>query len=295
MEKNDIRSLGISLVLNLFIILLLPGIQETLVDTAKISVGFVELKDENRKISPKKIEKESAEKTIPQVKQEIKVQKENLEPVKKTENKPVKIENPDFEIDSLLTVDKSQVERTVFVKKDVLNNKAAPQVKTTEKITVTEGELKGQEKLQEIEQKKIKSIVSEKEIAGGFSSKDKGKEMEFTLLSPESDKIEGLPKGHKMGFADGDITAKWDSSNRNPIYPQSALERGLSGVVKLKVDIGIDGKINFLIVEKGSGIPEINRAIEEVGRTWKIYLTKNGLSVKGTVLLEYRFNLVRGE
>lgn len=119
--------------------------------------------------------------------------------------------------------------------------------------------------------------------------------MEFTLISSDSDKIEGLPKGHKMGFADGDITAKWDSANREPIYPETALERGLSGVVKLKADIGIDGTINELIVEEKSGIPEIDRAIEEVGRTWKIYLTKNGLSVKGTVLLEYRFNLVRGE
>ncbi|WP_372714606.1 energy transducer TonB [Ilyobacter sp.] len=295
MEKNDIRSLGISLILNLFIILLLPGIRETIVDTAKISVGFVELKDENRKITPKKTEKESVEKTIPQVKQEIKVEKENLEPVKKTESKPVKIESPDFEIDSLLAIDNPQVERTVFIKKEINNNKAAPQVKTTEKLTVTEGELKGQEKLKEVEQKNINSIVSEKEIAGSFSSKDKGKEMEFTLLSPASDKIEGLPKGHKMGFADGDITAKWDSSNRNPTYPQSALEKGLSGSVKLKIDIGTDGRVNSLIVEKGSGILEMNKAIEEVGRTWKIYLTKNGLSVKGTVLLEYRFNLVRGE
>lgn len=295
MEKNDIRSLGISLILNLFIILLLPGIRETIVDTAKISVGFVELKEENRKITPKKTEKESVEKTIPQVKQEIKVQKENLEPVKKVENKPVKIENPDFEIDSLLTIENSQVERTVFIKKDVMNNKAAPKVKSSEKLKVTEGDLKGQENLKEIEQKNIKSIVSEKELTGSFSAKEKGKEMEFTLMSPESDKIEGLPKGHKMGFADGDITAKWDSSNRNPVYPQTALKRGLSGAVKLKIDIGSDGRINSLIVEKGSGIPEINRAIEEVGRTWKIYLTKNGLRVKGTVLLEYRFNLVRGE
>ncbi|WP_320046771.1 energy transducer TonB [uncultured Ilyobacter sp.] len=295
MEKNDIRSLGISLILNLFIILLLPGIRETVVDTAKISVGFIELKDENKKVPPKKTEKESVEKTIPQVKKEIKVEKENLNPVKKKKIEPVKIENPDFEIDSLLAADKSLVERTVVIKKDTLNNKAAPQVETSEKLEVTDGELKGQEKLKEIEQKNIKSVLSEKEITGSFSSEEKGKEMEFTLLSPDSDKIDGLPKGHKMGFADGDITAKWDSANREPIYPQTALERGLSGVVKLKIDIGIDGRINSLIVEKGSGIPEINRAIEEVVRTWKIYLTKNGLSVKGTVLLEYRFNLVRGE
>ena len=295
MEKNDIRSLGISLILNLFIIFLIPGIRETVVDTAKISVGFIELKDENKKVPPKKTEQESVEKTIPQVKNEIKVEKESVDPVKKKKIEPVKIENPDFEIDSLLAVDKSLVERTVVIKKDDLNNKAAPRVETSEKLEITEGELKGQEKLKVIEQKNIKSILSEKEITGSLSSEEKGKEMEFTLISSDSDKIEGLPKGHKMGFADGDITAKWDSANRDPIYPKTALERGLSGVVKLKIDIGIDGRINSLIVEKGSGIPEINRAIEEVGRTWKIYLTKNGLSVKGTVLLEYRFNLVRGE
>lgn len=295
MEKNDLRSLGISLILNLLLIFFIPGISKTVVDTAKISVGFVELRDENRKISPKKTEKKPVEKTIPQTKQKITEKKENLQPAKKIEKNPIKIENPSFEIDSFLVTDNSVTERTVQIKKDIKNNVSAPQIKNVEKFEMIEGEIDGQEKLIEVEAKKIESIIGEKDIADEFSSRETGENMEFALMSPESDKIEGLPKGHKMGFADGDITAKWDSSNREPLYPKAALEKGVAGSVKLKINIGTDGKVNSLIVEKGSGIPDINRAVEEIGRTWKIYLTKNGLSVEGTVLLEYKFNLIRGE
>ncbi len=291
MEKNDIRSLGISLILNLFIILLLPGIRETIVDTAKISVGFVELKDENRKITPKKTEKESVEKTIPQVKQEIKVQEENLEPVKKTESKPVKIESPDFEMDILkLTADIPKEEKTISIKKDIMNNKLAPQVKTTEKLLVTEGELKGQEKPKEVEQKKINSIVSEKEIAGSIPSKENGKEKGFKSIAEGSD--EKLPAGIKVGSKDGDLVPGWDRSNKDPIYPQSVLEKGLFGKVTFRLDIGIDGEIKSLVLITGSGVPEINRAVEELVRTWKIHLSKNGLRMKGTVVLEYDFSLI---
>jgi protein TonB len=295
MEKNDLRSLGISLILNLLIIFFIPGISKSVVNTAKISVGFVELKDENRKISPKKTEKKPTEKTIPQTKQKIVEKKENLQPSKKIENNPLKIENPSFEIDSFLVTDNSLTERTVQIKKNIKNNVSAPLVKNIEKAEMIEGEINGEEKLVEVEVKKIESIIDEEDITGEFSGKETGENMDFSLLSPESDKIEGLPKGHKMGFADGDISAKWDSSNREPIYPKASLEKGVAGSVKLKMNIGPDGKVNSLVVEKGSGIPDINRAVEEIGRTWKIYLTKNGLSVEGTVLLEYKFNLIRGE
>ena len=51
------------------------------------------------------------------------------------------------------------------------------------------------------------------------------------------------------------------------------------------------GNVKSLKLEKGSGVPEINNAIEKVGRTWKIYLSKNGLNVQGDVILEYNFIL----
>ena len=57
------------------------------------------------------------------------------------------------------------------------------------------------------------------------------------------------------------------------------------------MNIDENGNVKTLKLEKGSGVPEINNAIEEVGRTWKIYLSKNGLSVKGDVILEYNFTL----
>jgi len=290
MEKNDIRSLGIALILNIFIIFSIPGMPSRVVDTAKISVGFIELKDENKKVTPKKTEQESVEKTIPQVKS---VEKESVDPVKKKKIEPVKIENPDFEINSLLAVDKSLVERTVVTKKDILNNKAAPRVETSEKLEVTEGELKGQEKLQEIDQKKIKGNISEIDIPGNLQVNEKMKENGFKSIATGSDDIEELPDGIKVGSEDGEIVPGWDDSNTLPDYPTSTLEKGLFGKVKFKLDIEMDGEIKSVVLIRGSGVPEFNRAVEERIRNWKLYLNKNGLRVSGTVELEIDFTLIK--
>jgi len=278
MEKNDIRSLGIALILNFCIIFSIPGMPSRVVDTAKISVGFIELKNENKKVPPKKTEQESVENTIPQVKKEI---------------KPVKIENPDFEIDSLLAVDKSLVERKVVIKKDILNNKATPQLETSEKLEVTEGELKGQEKLQEIDQKKIKSNISEIDMPGKLQVNEKMKENGFESIATGTDDIEELPDGIKVGSEDGEIVAGWDDSNTLPDYPTSTLEKGLFGKVKFKLDIEMDGEIKSVVLIRGSGVPEFSRAVEERIRNWKLYLNKNGLRVSGTVELEIDFTLIK--
>ncbi len=103
--------------------------------------------------------------------------------------------------------------------------------------------------------------------------------------------VEGLPSGYKLGVEDGDVVAKWDTNNLEPEYPESAQLRGMQGKVLLKMEIDENGRVSSVFIEKGSGVPEINEAIEQIARTWRIYLTKNGLNIKGNVILEYSFKL----
>lgn len=103
--------------------------------------------------------------------------------------------------------------------------------------------------------------------------------------------VEGVPSGYKLGALDGDITAKWNPSNKNPEYPQSAQNRGLNGRVTLRLTIDGAGNITRVILQRRSGVPEIDLAIEKVAKSWKINLTKNGAPVKGDVILEYDFKL----
>ena len=108
----------------------------------------------------------------------------------------------------------------------------------------------------------------------------------------EKDGAEGLPSGYRLGVEDGDIIAKWDQNNREPRYPEAAQLRGMQGKVLLKIQIDEAGKVTSVFIEKGSGVPEINIAIEEIARTWRIYLTKNGLNIKRNVNLEYSFKIL---
>ena len=102
---------------------------------------------------------------------------------------------------------------------------------------------------------------------------------------------DGAPSGYKLGSTDGDIIATWDPNNQEPVYPESAQLKGLNGTVKLKLNIDEYGNIKNINFQKGSGVPEINLSIEKVARTWKIYLKKNSVVVKGEVILEYSFKL----
>ncbi|MGL5051282.1 MAG: energy transducer TonB [Fusobacteriaceae bacterium] len=102
---------------------------------------------------------------------------------------------------------------------------------------------------------------------------------------------ESAPSGYKLGAVDGDITAKWNPNNKDPEYPQSAQNRGLNGRVSLRLTIDAAGNIVRVILEKRSGVPEIDLAIERVAKSWKINLTKDRVSVKGDVILEYDFKL----
>jgi len=302
MEKNDLRSLLLSLVINIIVILLLPGMKLPLRDEGKISVGLIELRDENRKVTPKKQEKE-VEKPSEAAKAPVETVEEKPaeEPKKeaaKEEKKPARKPLPEVAPMPDVEVLVSKVP-VIERKKPSEKNQAARQervfedIKTEEKREITGAELEKTE----VSKVSATPIMSEAEVgrvAGETpASTEDGKE--FMALASETDKLEGLPKGYKdIGSPEGSITGKWDEANRMPEYPESAELKGKSGTVVLKVYVTEEGKVERVEI-RGSGVPELNSAIEQVARSWKIYLSRNGQRVYGDVTLEIPFRLLRGE
>ena len=307
MKKVDYISFGISIFLNLLILLLIPGLSvENMVDK-KIKVGLVSYdnnsrmkiegtKNTNSKTKNLKSEiKKKKEKIETQVKKESVVKKEPTTQVKAKEppKKPTlsdiakSISGPEIDVLSGINDISHPVtkEKAKTIPKKQLENKQG----IISKDNFVDEELELGSEADMTIQGKEQFLVDE----GGklaFNSEE-GKDLEFERLLKVDGDVEGLPSGYRLGTEDGNIVARWDNTNQEPVYPESAQLRGLHGTVKIRMNIDEKGNVNSLILEKGSGVPEINSAIEEIGRTWKIYLSKNGMNVRGDVILEYNFTL----
>lgn len=294
MKKEDNISFLLSIVINIIIILLIPGLSSKTIENKKIKIGLVAYEtkartklegEKNTNTSEKKVtqeikkqenKKKEPEKKV-EIKKEEKIDLSALNKLAGTISVPntqvLSVDSPIGEFREIKNIDLPQ--------KQFLNNNGV--VKSQEKnieLPINKDDLS-------LENEKL-NLKDDDRIA--FNS-EIGKDNSFDRILKISGEEEGLPSGYKLGTEDGDIVARWDSSNREPVYPESAQERGLHGTVKLRMTLNERGEVKKLILEKGSGVPEINNAIEEVARTWKIYLSKNGLNVKGDVILEYNFTL----
>lgn len=286
--KRDKLSFSLALLLNLVIVLLLPEYKIEDVKDKKLKVGLVALEKEKtsskekKKTFPakKKTEKQNKEQTNKELpvpkKEEIKKEKSlSLESVSKT------IKSPVMNVVSTVNINNRKI--TDF------NENGIPALKKEIKF---EREDKMGMKLEKVETND--SIIFDrerKELENDNITIEKDEEISFESIKVDEGKVEGLPSGYRLGVDDGDIIARWDSTNQEPIYPESAQLRGLQGSVRVKLDVNEKGEVTNLIIDKGSGVPEINTAIEAIGRTWKIYLSKHGLSIKGRVILDYTFRL----
>lgn len=288
MNKRDTLSFSLALILNIIIVLLIPEYQIEDVKDKKLKVGLVALEKEKtssretqksvpaKKPAEKKDrEQKSTEIPVPK-KEEVRKEKSlSLEAVSKT------IKAPSLNV--INTVSPSPKKSN-----DVLLG-AVPAVKKEIKF---EREDKMGMKLEEIEFNDSLALDKEKrDLDTDSITIEKNEEISLESIRVDEGKVEGLPSGYKLGVDDGDIIARWDSTNQEPKYPESAQLRGLQGSVRVKLDVNEKGEVTNLIIDKGSGVPEINSAIEAIGRTWKIYLSKHGLSIKGRVILDYTFKL----
>ena len=298
MEKNDLRSLALSIIINTLIILLIPGMKMPVKEEGKISVGLIELREENRKITPKKQEeKEEKPAETVEVVEEKPVEKVVEDVAEKVIPKK-KLILP--EIDSLpeINIEPLTIEKTVERKAIIAGEKKKERLlkkEAGEEVEITGAELEKRE----IAEVKATPMQTEGETGKLVIEELVNTEGEIDGLDKkfvsETDKLEGLPKGYKdIGSTDGSITGKWDEDNEMPVYPEAAELSGKAGTVVLKVYVTEEGRVKEVDIRK-SGIPELDEAVVKVAKTWKIHLSKNGKSVYGDVTLEIPFRLLRGE
>lgn len=287
-NKRDKLSFFLALLINIVIVLLIPGYKIEDIKEGKLKVGLVALEKE-------KVYSKEQKKTVPAKKP---VQKK--EPVKKNTEIPTPKKE---EIKKEKSLSLASVSKTIKAPSiNIMNTKSLSTKKSNDLLSDA---LKGTKKEIKFEREeklgmRTENIEFNDTLALDKTIQDRDNENMFIddsedivieSIKTDEGQVEGLPSGYKLGVSDGDIIARWDSGNQEPKYPESAQLKGLQGSVRVKIDVNEKGEVVNLIIDKGSGVPEINSVIEAIGRTWKIYLSKHGLSIKGRVVLDYTFKL----
>lgn len=287
-NKRDKLSFFLALLINIVIVLLIPGYKIEDIKEGKLKVGLVAL--EKEKVYSKEQKKTVSAKKPVQKKEPVKKNTEIPTPKKEEIKKEKSL--------SLASVSKAIKAPSI----NIMNTKSLSTKKSNDLLSDA---LKGTKKEIKFEREeklgmRTENIEFNDTLALDKTIQDRDNENMFINdsedivienIKTDEGQVEGLPSGYKLGVSDGDIIARWDSGNQEPKYPESAQLKGLQGSVRVKIDVNEKGEVVNLIIDKGSGVPEINSAIEAIGRTWKIYLSKHGLSIKGRVVLDYTFKL----
>lgn len=80
--------------------------------------------------------------------------------------------------------------------------------------------------------------------------------------------------------------------NPSPVYPADAVEKGIEGLVVLRVTITVDGHAAAVSIAESSGYPSLDQAAREAVRNWQFQpASRDGESVKWTARLPVRFRL----
>jgi len=96
--------------------------------------------------------------------------------------------------------------------------------------------------------------------------------------------------GSKMGNSSDGRVVDWNAKNKAPEFPQAAKSSGKHGKLKIKLKVDKMGNVLSFVIVEGSGVPEIDAAVERVVGTWRVKLMKNGKPVNGTFYLNYNFD-----
>lgn len=179
-----------------------------------------------------------------------------------------------------------------------------------------------EERGKEKQEEKQEEVVPETKVESGETKKPNLEELKKAIVKPKLDRQDigmnkfdkknttnsgigidvdkilststgqkGLPSGSRMGVVDGTALIHWDPRNQEPIFPEVAKQTGKNGSVVLIVTVNEAGDVISVRTERGSGVPEINEAIEKIARTWKVKLVKKEKSVGGSFVLKYNFHL----
>ena len=323
MKKSDYICLFLSIVINIGIILALTVFSkdttQEILDAEQIKIGLVAVENDastkfkgEKNVDAKKqnldadsIEKKEektekpekpAEKKVEEIKTEKTVEKITEKPEKKVAEKPA--EKPKEKTPEKPKEKPVEKEKTVEKKVEKLAEKGEKVVekkdekKAPEKPVTKENSKKSSsEKPSLADLKKQISGSQPKTSNGGYSptADPDGEEVVDRVLQNVT-YSNGLVSGSKMGNSSDGRVVDWNAKNKAPEFPQAAKSSGKHGKLKIKLKVDKMGNVLSFVIVEGSGVPEIDAAVERVVGTWRVKLMKNGKPVNGTFYLNYNFD-----
>ena len=321
MKKNDFICLFLSIIINIGIILALTVFSkdtQEILDAEQIKIGLVAVENDastkfrgEKNVDAKKqnldadsIEKKEektekpekpTEKKVEEIKTEKTVEKITEKPEKKAAEKPAEKPKEKTPEKSKEKPIEKKVEKLaekgekVVEKKD---EKKAPEKpkKSSSESSDSKGTSK-QEKPSLADLKKQISGSQPKTSNGGYSptADPDGEEVVDRVLQNVT-YSNGLVSGSKMGNSSDGRVVDWNAKNKAPEFPQAAKSSGKHGKLKIKLKVDKMGNVLSFVIVEGSGVPEIDAAVERVVGTWRVKLMKNGKPVNGTFYLNYNFD-----
>lgn len=282
MQKRDLPCFVLSVLVCSLILFLLTWMQtRDPIEQEELKIGLVQLENNFSLDSDGKAKTDAAPKensSLEKKEEKVPEQKEEKEE-KREEKSPSKeklIEEEDGEIQKEI-----RKEEKAEVKKEEPRTEAV--------------EAKKKPSLEDLK-KQIAKPTLDKQLTNldkfeKNNSKESGIGLDVEKILSKANGPVGLPSGSRVGTADGTAIVDWSPSNQEPVFPESARKSGKNGTVILVVLVDEAGNVLSVKMERGSGVPEINAAIEKVARTWKVKLLKKGKSVGGTFVLKYSFRL----
>ena len=304
MKKSDYICLFLSIIINIGIVLALAIFSkdtQEIIDAEQIKIGLVAVESDastkfrgEKNVDAKKqnldadsIEKkeektEKTEKTTEKKVEEIKTEKT----VEKITEKP---EKKEAEKSKEKTPEKPK-EKPAEKGEKVVEKKE--EKKTSEKPATKENSKKSSsEKPSLADLKKQISGSQPKTSNGGYSptADPDGEEVVDRVLQNVT-YSNGLVSGSKMGNSSDGRVVDWNAKNKVPEFPQAAKSSGKHGKLKIKLKVDKMGNVLSFVIVEGSGVPEIDAAVERVVGTWRVKLMKNGKPVNGTFYLNYNFD-----
>ena len=323
MKKSDYICLFLSIIINIGIILALTVFSkdtQEILDAEQIKIGLVAVESDastkfkgEKNVDAKKqnldadsIEKKEektekpekpTEKKVEEIKTEKTVEKITEKPEKKAAEKPAeKLKEKTTEKPVEKKVEKlAEKGEKVVEKKD--EKKAPEKPATNEKTKKSPSESsdsKGTSKTEKPSLADLKKQISgsqPKTSNGGYSptADPDGEEVVDRVLQNVT-YSNGLVSGSKMGNSSDGRVVDWNAKNKAPEFPQAAKSSGKHGKLKIKLKVDKMGNVLSFVIVEGSGVPEIDAAVERVVGTWRVKLMKNGKPVNGTFYLNYNFD-----
>ena len=318
MKKSDYICLFLSIIINIGIILALTVFSkdttQEILDAEQIKIGLIAVENDastkfkgEKNVDAKKqnldadsIEKKEektekpekpTEKKVEEIKTEKTVEKITEKPEKKAAEKPAekpKEKTPEKPVEKKVEKLAEKGEKVVE-KKD---EKKAPEKTASEKTSTKENSKKSSsEKPSLADLKKQISGSQPKTSNGGYSptADPDGEEVVDRVLQNVT-YSNGLVSGSKMGNSSDGRVVDWNAKNKAPEFPQAAKSSGKHGKLKIKLKVDKMGNVLSFVIVEGSGVPEIDAAVERVVGTWRVKLMKNGKPVNGTFYLNYNFD-----